>query len=72
MHGLEVLVAGVAVTYQHPGEFCEDAAGVDGGGGAVADVHQGEVLGAGHVHIRQGTGSAAGCLVGVQQRGAGQ
>jgi hypothetical protein len=47
MEGLEVLVAGVAVTHQHPGEFCEDTAGVDGGCGAVADVHEGEVLGAG-------------------------
>jgi hypothetical protein len=72
MDSLEVGVAGVAVTHQHSGEFGEDTAGVDGGRGAVTDVHEGEVLSAGYVHIRQGTGGAAGCLVGVQQRGAGQ
>jgi hypothetical protein len=51
---------------------CGSRAGVDGLGGAAADMHQGEVLRAGHAHAGQRAGGAAGGLVGVRQRGAGE
>jgi len=66
VHRREVGVAGVAVADQDPGELRQHPAGVDIFRAAPADVHQGQVLGARHMHIGQRAGSAAGGLVGVQ------
>lgn len=63
-----MVVPGVAVADQYPGEIGQDAAVVDVGAAAAADVHQCEVLGAGHVHVGQRAGGPAGGLVGVQHR----
>jgi hypothetical protein len=41
----------------------EVAEGVDGGSAAVPDMHEGEVSGTRHMHIRQGAGGAAGGLI---------
>lgn len=65
MQGLQVLVAGVAIPHQHTGELSQHPAGVDRGRTAVTNVHQRQVFGAGHVHVGQGTGGAAGGFVGV-------
>ena len=72
MYGGEVVVPGVAVPDQYPGEILQDAAVVDVGAAATADVQQCQVLGAGHVHIGQGTGGSTRGFVGVQHRRGGQ
>src|SRR4249919_2107861 len=56
---VEVLVAGVAVPDQNPGERRPDASGVDGVLAAVPDVHRGQEPGAGHVQVGQRACGAA-------------
>ena len=67
-----MLVAGVAVTDQDAGEFAEHASGVDVVAGAAADMHHGQVFGAGDMHVGQGARRASAGFVGVQHRRAGQ
>jgi hypothetical protein len=72
VHGLvEVVVAGVAVADQDPGERGPDPTGVDRFCGAVPDVHRGQVCGAGHVQVGQRAGGAGGGLIGVRDRRGG-
>ena len=68
---VEVLVAGVAVADQDPGERRPDAAGVDGVLAAVPDVHRGQEPGAGHVQVGQRACGAGGGLIGVGDRRGG-
>ena len=72
MHGGQVGVAGIAVAHQGSGELFEHSAGVDVIGAASADVHEGQVLGAGDVDPGQFPGGAPGGLIGVQDRCGGQ
>ncbi len=65
-------VPGVPVAHEGAGELCEYPTGVDVLTSAPADVHQRQVLGAGHVHIRQRPGGPSGGLISVQHRGRGQ
>jgi L-aminopeptidase/D-esterase-like protein len=58
-------VTGVTVAHQGAGEFREYPTGVDVVTSAPADVHQRQILGAGHVHIRQRPGGPPGGLIGV-------
>jgi hypothetical protein len=63
-----VCVSGVAVTHEDAGELREHPTGVDIVAGAPTDVHQGQVFGARHMHIRQRPGGTPGGLVGMQHR----
>jgi hypothetical protein len=73
MHGLgQMLVAGIAVADQDTGEFAQHTAGVDVVASAATDVHHGQVLGAGDVHMLQPARGAASGFVSVQHRREGQ
>jgi len=72
VQGGEVVVAGVAVTDQYAGEGGQHPTVVDVGAGPAADVHQGQIFGAGDMHVGQGVVGAAGGFIGVQYRRGGQ
>ena len=63
-----MLVAGVAVPDQNPGERRPDATGLDGVAAAVPDVHRGQEPGAGHVQVGQRACGAGGGLISVGDR----
>jgi hypothetical protein len=69
VHGRQVRIAGVTVAHEGAGEFRQHPTGVDVVTSAPADVHQRQVLGARHMHIRQRPGGAPSGLVGVYNPG---
>jgi hypothetical protein len=65
VHSGQVRVTSVTITHEGAGELQQHSTGVDIVTSASADVHQRQILGAGHMHIRQRPGGAPGGLVGV-------
>jgi hypothetical protein len=66
--GGQVGVSGIAVTHEDAGELREYPTGVDIVARAPTDVHQRQIFGARHMHIRQRPGGTPGGLVGMQHR----